>query len=168
MKKKLLSLILATATILTSYTVGTMQPMQSTQTVNASVPKRISVTKAIPLTDLNGYFYDADGYLCFELSDTTRQFNDPTGYAYSKICEKLPHLKDLDENKTYPLTAKVTKVNKKKNVVTVQDYSGNKWKFRGCEDYENGDVVSMLMDSNGTKNIKDDIILQVRYSGTKW
>lgn len=28
MKKKLLSLILATATILTSYTVGTMQPTQ--------------------------------------------------------------------------------------------------------------------------------------------
>lgn len=66
------------------------------------------------------------------------------------------------------MTAKVTKVNKKKNVVTVQDYSGNKWKFRGCEDYKNGDVVSMLMDSNGTKKITDDIILQVRHRGAEW
>lgn len=152
MKKKLLSHILMVATILTSYTVGTMQP---TQTVNASTPKQISVTNAIPICDIAGYFYDKYGYLCFELGDTTKQFNKADGYSYSKICEKLPHLKDLDENKTYPLTAKVTKVNKKKNVVTVQDYSGNKWKFRGCEDYKNGDVVSMLMDSNGTKKITD-------------
>ena len=165
MKKKLLSLILTTATILTSYTVGTMQP---TQTVNASTPKQISVTNAIPVCDIAGYFYDKYGYLCFELGDTTKQFNKADGYSYSKICEKLPHLKDLDENKTYPLTAKVTKVNKKKNVVTVQDYNGNVWKFRGCEDYSKGDVVSMLMDSSGTKKITDDIILQVRYSGAEW
>lgn len=165
MKNKLLSLILTTATILTSYTVGTMQP---TQTVNASTPKQISVTNAIPICDIAGYFYDKYGYLCFELGDTTKQFNKADGYSYSKICEKLPHLKDLDENKTYPLTAKVTKVNKKKNVVTVQDYNGNKWKFRGCEDYSKGDVVSMLMGSNGTKNVTDDIILQVRYSGAEW
>lgn len=165
MKKKLLSLILATATILTSYTVGTMQP---TQTVNASTPKQINVTNAIPICDIAGYFYDKYGYLCFELGDTTKQFNKADGYSYSKICEKLPHLKDLDENKTYPLTAKVIRANKKQNVVTVQDYSGNKWKFRGCEDYEDEDVVSMLMDSNGTEKITDDIILQVRYSGAEW
>lgn len=160
MKKKLLSHILMVATILTSYTVGTMQP---TQTVNASTPKQISVTNAIPICDIAGYFYDKYGYLCFELGDTTKQFNKTDGYSYSKICEKLPHLKDLDENKTYSLTAKVTKVNKKKNVVTVQDYSGNKWKFRGCEDYKNGDVVSMLMDSNGTKKITK--VLQLIKSG---
>jgi hypothetical protein len=165
MKKKLLSLILTTATILTSYTVGTMQP---TQTINASTPKQISITNAIPICDIAGYFYDKYGYLCFELGDTTKQFNKADGYSYSKICEKLPHLKDLDENKTYPLTAKVIKVNKKKNVVTVQDYSRNKWKFRGCEDYEDGDIVSMLMDSNGTEKVTDDIILQVRYSGAEW
>lgn len=128
MKKKLLSLIFA-ATILTSYTVGTMQPMQ---TVNASIPKQISVTNAIPTCDIAGYFYDKYGYLCFELGDTTKQFNKADGYSYSKICEKLPHLKDLEENETYPLTAKVTKVNRKKNVVTVHDYNGNVWKFRGC------------------------------------
>lgn len=164
MKKKLLSLIFA-ATILTSYTVGTMQP---TQEVNASSQKQISVTNAIPTCDIAGYFYDKYGYLCFELGDTTKQFNKADGYSYSKICEKLPHLKDLEENETYPLTAKVVKTNRKKNVVIVQDYSGNKWKFRGCEDYSKGDVVSMLMDSNGTKNVTDDIILQVRYSGTEW
>lgn len=68
MKKKLLSHILMVATILTSYTVGTMQP---TQTVNASTPKQISVTNAIPICDIAGYFYDKYGYLCFELGDTT-------------------------------------------------------------------------------------------------
>ena len=66
------------------------------------------------------------------------------------------------------MTAKVQKVNKKNNVCSEQEYSGNKWKFRGCEDYENGDVVSMLIDSNGTEKVTDDIILQVRYSGAEW
>ena len=160
--------IITALTLALSITLTGLFLSSATQTTNANTPNKIGVTEAIPLTDLNGYFYDADGYLCFELSDTTRQFNDPTGYAYSKICEKLPHLKDLEENKTYPLTAKVVKVNRKKNVATVQDYSGNKWKFRGCEDYENGDAVSMLMDSNGTEKVTDDIILQVRYSGAEW
>ena len=140
----------------------------ATQTANANTPNKISATEAIPITDLNGYFYNADGYLCFELSDTTRQFNDPTGYAYSKICSRLPHLKSLEQTETYPLTAKVIKVNRKTDTVTVRDYSGHKWKFRDCEDYEKNDVVSMLMDSNGTENVKDDIILQVRYSGAEW
>lgn len=162
MKAKIITALLALSITLTGSFLSSMQ------TTNANTPNKISITKAIPLTDLNGYFYNADGYLCFELSDTTRQFNNPTGYAYSKICEKLPHLKALEQTETYPLTAKVIKVNRKKNVATVQDYSGNKWKFRGCEDYENGDVVSMLMDSNGTKKVTDDIILQVRYSGAKW
>lgn len=58
MKNKLLSLILTTVTILTSYTVGTMQP---TQTVNASTPKQISVINAIPICDIAGYFYDKYG-----------------------------------------------------------------------------------------------------------
>ena len=72
MKNKLLSLILTTATILASYTVGTMQPMQ---TVNASTPKQISITNAIPICDIAGYFYDKYGYLCFELGDTIRQMD---------------------------------------------------------------------------------------------
>lgn len=159
--------IVTTLTLALSITLTGSFLSSATQTANANTPNKISVTEAIPLADINGYFYNADGYLCFELSDTTRQFNDPTGYAYSKICSRLPYLKALEQTETYPTTAKVIKVKRKTDTVTVQDYSGHKWKFRGCEDYEKNDVVSMLMDSNGTKIVTDDIILQVRYSGAE-
>ena len=160
--------IITALTLALSITLTGSFLSSTTQTANASTPSKISVTEAIPLTDLNGYFYNTDGYLCFELSDTTRQFNNPTGYAYSKICSQLSHLKALEQTETYPTTAKVVKVNRKTDTVTVRDYSGHKWKFRGCEDYSKGDVVSMLMDSNGTEIVTDDIILQVRYSGAEW
>lgn len=135
--------------------MSTIEEMRSYM-LNAGIYTKADIDK---ICDLEQQYRD-------ECQEIASQCKD--GYSYSKICEKFPHLKDLDENKTYPLTAKVTKVNKKKNVVTVQDYSGNKWKFRGCEDYENGDVVSMLIDSNGTEKVTDDIILQVRYSGAEW
>lgn len=165
MKKKIVSTLLTATLVISSYTLGFCSPKE---TANASTPKEISVTECIPLSDINGYFYDTDGYLCFELSDTTKQFNDPKGYSYAKICSRIPHLKSLEQSEIYPMTAKVIKVNRKRNVVTVRQYNGNTWKFRGCEDYTKGDVVSMLMDSNGTENVKDDVILQVRYSGAEW
>lgn len=160
--------IITALTLAFSLTLTGSFLLSATQTVNASTPHKISVTEAIPISDLNGYFYNADGYLCFELSDTTKQFNNPSGYSYSKICSQLPHLKALEQTETYPTTAKVIKVNRKTDTVTVRDYSGHKWKFRGCEDYEKNDVVSMLMDTNGTRIVTDDIILQVRYSGAEW
>lgn len=64
----------------------------------------------------------------------------------------------------YPETAMVTKLNRKKDIVTVETATGNRFEFYGCEDWERGDLCSMLMYSKGTKKVRDDVILDVRYS----
>lgn len=64
----------------------------------------------------------------------------------------------------YPETAKVTKLNRKADIVTVETATGNRFEFYGCEDWEKGDLCSMIMWSNGTKKVKDDKILDAKYS----
>lgn len=67
---------------------------------------------------------------------------------------------------TYPKAAYVVALNYKNDVVTVEDATGNRWDFYGCEDYYEGDIVAMTMSDNGTPdNIYDDIIINARFSG---
>lgn len=65
----------------------------------------------------------------------------------------------------YPLTGKVTELHLGTNTVVVKDGAGNKWAFRGIDDWFLEDTVSMIMSDNGTPdNIKDDKVVDVRYS----
>lgn len=64
----------------------------------------------------------------------------------------------------YPETAIVKKLNRKTDIVTVETATGNLFEFYGCEDWHKGDLCSMIMWSNGTKKVKDDKILDVKYS----
>ena len=66
----------------------------------------------------------------------------------------------------YPRTAFVSELNYVEDVVTVTDCVGYDWQFYGCEDWEVGDMVSMIMGDNGMPNyIKDDIIVDYQYGG---
>lgn len=65
----------------------------------------------------------------------------------------------------YPETAIITETNQEADIVTVQTFNGNLFQFYGIEDYQAGDIVSMIMDSNKTEAVNDDIILSVKYSG---
>lgn len=65
----------------------------------------------------------------------------------------------------YPETAIVQEANTETDIVTVETLNGNLFQFYGVEDYQAGDVVSMIMDSNKTETVSDDIILSVKYSG---
>ena len=65
----------------------------------------------------------------------------------------------------YPLTAVVVEMDRENDIVTCADYSGNLWEFEGCEDWETGDVASLLMCDLGTISIYDDTIEMVRYGG---
>lgn len=66
----------------------------------------------------------------------------------------------------YPRTAFVSELNYTEDIVTVTDCVGYDWQFYGCEDWEIGDMVSMIMGDNGTPNyIKDDIIVDYQYGG---
>lgn len=65
----------------------------------------------------------------------------------------------------YAKTAMVYELDRTCDIVYVVDSNGEAWTFEGCEDYELGDYVSMIMYDNGTQSIYDDIILKVQYSG---
>lgn len=65
----------------------------------------------------------------------------------------------------YPLTTIVTRVDKRGDIVYVNDSNGNEWSFFGVEDWQEGDICSMIMANKGTKNISDDIIIKQQYGG---
>lgn len=69
---------------------------------------------------------------------------------------------------TYPKTMTATEVNYKANTVICADYNGNTWAFTGCDDWQDGDIVSAIMSDNETPdNIYDDVIISARYSGRR-
>lgn len=65
----------------------------------------------------------------------------------------------------YPLSARIVTINETADEVTAEDTNGNLWGFTGAEDYEINDTVALIMNSKGTKDIRDDEIICSRYSG---
>lgn len=80
---------------------------------------------------------------------------------------KLGNLAKDDEkiNNFYAQTTIVEEVHEANDLVTVRDFNGNLWQFKGIEDWEAGDICSIIFNSKGTENIEDDEIVSVRYSG---
>ena len=65
----------------------------------------------------------------------------------------------------YPMVTKVVKLDRENDVVTCEDFNGYLWQFNGCEDWQEGDICSMIMNDNGTPKIFDDEIVSVKYDG---
>ena len=65
----------------------------------------------------------------------------------------------------YGLTTVVFNVSYSTDIVTVKDFNGNLWQFDGAENWVEGDICTLIMNSKGTIEIKDDTIISVRYSG---
>lgn len=65
----------------------------------------------------------------------------------------------------YPMTAVVVELDEERDEVICIDFNGNEWAFSEIEDWEVGNIVSMIMDDMGTEMIFDDEILSVRYGG---
>ena len=67
----------------------------------------------------------------------------------------------------YPDTAIIVALHRDADLVTVCDVGGIVRQFRGCEDYNVGDLVRMLMWDAGTPNsVYDDEIALAWYAGT--
>lgn len=66
----------------------------------------------------------------------------------------------------YALTTEVVELDHENDVVVCEDFNGNLWEFYGCEDWQVGDIASLLMNSHGTEQIFDDEIELARYNGT--
>ena len=67
------------------------------------------------------------------------------------------------KTETYPQTMVVVKVNN--DVVTLADFNGFTYEFKGAEDWMVGDICSCIMDDNGTEKVLDDKIIDTKYSG---
>lgn len=65
----------------------------------------------------------------------------------------------------YPMTTIVVDLDHENDVVTCKDFNGYLWQFEGCEDWQEGDICSMIMNDNGTPKIFDDEIVSVKYDG---
>lgn len=69
------------------------------------------------------------------------------------------------ENNFYAETAVVVVLDYNDDLVVVEDANGQSWCFEGTEDWEVGDVASLLMNDCGTEIIYDDEIVSAQYSG---
>lgn len=71
-----------------------------------------------------------------------------------------------DLNSVYPRTALVTCLDWDTDTVIITDWAGLEWAFEGIEDWQEGDLVSLLMWDAGTPDsIFDDHILKAYYGG---
>lgn len=65
----------------------------------------------------------------------------------------------------YPMATIVIGFEEETDTVICSDFNGMEWRFEGIEDWCIGDCASMIMCDNGTTEISDDIICNVRYCG---
>jgi len=74
------------------------------------------------------------------------------------------YVKEQQEANYYPTTGIITTVSTEFVVFT--DFNGNEWMIEDSpEDWECGDICSVIMDSNGTDIIYDDSVVSTKYSG---
>ena len=66
------------------------------------------------------------------------------------------------ERDIYPKGVIVEELDYYDDSVIVSDANGFLWSFQGCEDYEVGDILALIMDGRGTPEIFDDAIVDVR------
>lgn len=72
------------------------------------------------------------------------------------------------KEQTYAKTCVVTQLDYVNNEVIVEDYNGFEWSFKGIDDYDIADIVSLVMSDKGTEIIYDDEIISITYSGWRW
>lgn len=65
----------------------------------------------------------------------------------------------------YPDTMEIVGIDEESDTVTLATATGYVYQMTGTEDYIEGDLVSLIMYSNGTKSVLDDEILAARFSG---
>lgn len=103
MKKSITKIILSAALITTAFFIGRLSVTHGHETTvsaattetettseNANQEPMIPLSECIPLADIACKYTSYTGYPCFELNDTTRQFDDVNGNLYSDITRNIP------------------------------------------------------------------------------
>lgn len=71
-------------------TVSAATTESETVSENANQEPMIPLSECIPLADIACKYTSYTGYPCFELMDTTRQFDNVNGNLYSDITSSIP------------------------------------------------------------------------------
>ena len=72
---------------------------------------------------------------------------------------------NVDRN-VYPNTAVVTSINYETDIFTVATSTNISYTLKGVEDWEVGDLASLLMyDIGGDGDITNDLVIELRYTG---
>lgn len=87
--------------------------------------------------------------------------------ALTALCASVATLVHLSKPETlYPQTAIVVSANESQNLLTLMIATGYVFTYEiPIEDWLPGDICSLIMDSRGTEDIRDDEIRKIRYSG---
>lgn len=102
---------------------------------------------------------------------TLYTFNDGTGYYSEKENFAAPTLKYSMDGKYYPLTGIITSItpdaDARENVITFECGNGNMFQFTDSTnaDWDTYDLVSCVMDNNGTAIVYDDEVVTTMYAG---
>lgn len=65
------------------------------------------------------------------------------------------------KNDFYPVRGIIAEINRTEDIVYFVDPTGNEWGFYGVGNWQENDMVVVIMDDNGTENIYDDQIITV-------
>lgn len=83
------------------------------------------------------------------------------------LCAPVATLVHLSKPETlYPQTAIVISTDESRNLLTLMTGAGHVFIYETpIEDWLPGDICSMIMDTKGTEDVRDDEIRSIRYSG---
>ena len=87
--------------------------------------------------------------------------------ALTALCAPVATLAYLSKPDTlYPQTAIVVSTNESQNLLTLMTATGHVFIYETpIEDWFPGDICSMIMDTKGTEDVRDDEIRNIRCSG---
>lgn len=69
-------------------------------------------------------------------------------------------------HKHYAVIGTITALDHTRDIVTFTDNYGHMWDMYGCDDYDTGDQIAVVMSDHGTPdNRYDDVIISARYIG---
>ncbi len=82
-----------------------------------------------------------------------------------EACLLINHSVREEKSNLYFTNAKVLVVDVKTNTVLCKDGKGNLWEFYDDDPIEEGEVVSLLIDTHGTANTRDDVVVDATRKG---
>lgn len=68
----------------------------------------------------------------------------------------------------YPQYSVVVDTDTQADIVTVECKNGQQYQFDGVEDWMEGDICSLMINTNGTEMVADDKIIKAEYDGYEW